>query len=180
LPGLGQSSREYAEIFGSPRQSFRSPVEPIYGDGFRNRGLRRCRQCLRQIGTSLDTLGIYFERLLVVGNSLAHLSLLKKDDPEIIVNIGLVGFDLELVFAMSDSLIHLVLKEKSIPKIVMDFDEVWFEFERLVFDKLDKTGGHQRNSSHSSICHNNVTILGPYFSEAAAYSANCPGPWVKD
>jgi hypothetical protein len=57
---------------------------------------------------------------------------LEKDDAEIIVAIGAVGFDFERLFVMSNSLNHLSLVEKSIAKIVVDFGVVGFDFERLI------------------------------------------------
>jgi len=67
-----------------------------------------------------------------VSNSLVYFSLLEKNDAEIIVDIGIVGFDLERFFVMSDCLIRLAFAEKSISKIVVNFSVSGFDLERFI------------------------------------------------
>jgi hypothetical protein len=57
---------------------------------------------------------------LIISNSLIHLSLLEEYDAEIVVDIGVCGFEFQGFFVMSNGLIHLSLEEKSIAKIVVD------------------------------------------------------------
>src|SRR5260370_26098040 len=132
FPGLGISGCKYAENRRTCAASqLACLLSQFESDRFQNGCVRGCRQCPGQVGASLRALGINFECLLVLGNSIIQLSLLEKGEAEVIIGIGVAGFDFERFLVLRNSIIQLPVVQKGAAKIVVYLGIAGLDFERL-------------------------------------------------
>ena len=79
-----------------------------------------------------ERVGINFQGLPILGNSLVHLTLLKESLAKVAVGLGIVGVDVQGLLEMVNCFVQLPLLKKANAKVAVGFHIVGVDLQGLL------------------------------------------------